>query len=292
MLNQFCEFANHLAHLRGHRPRRWPRVFDHVAAASRPGLRLAAFVSATGSAGTIAAGDRLKERYGARIVAVEALECPTMLENGFGEHNIQGIGDKHIPLIHNVMNTDVVVAVSDRATDELDVLFNTDAGRAYLVERQGVDADGRRPARATSASRRSATCSPPSRRRSCSASGPTTPSSPSPPTAPGSTAASGPRPLAASLRRTLRRASTPPRSSPSTSPSVGTDHIARVHRAGPQPHLQPRLLHVGRAAGHAARRVRGPPVAGVLAGAARPAPRVWDGLIDEFNDRTGPVADP
>ena len=75
----------------------------------RPGLRLAAFVSATGSAGTIAAGDRLKEQYGSRIVAVEALECPTMLENGFGEHNIQGIGDKHIPLIHNVMNTDVVV---------------------------------------------------------------------------------------------------------------------------------------------------------------------------------------
>ncbi len=70
---------------------------------------LAAFTSATGSAGTIAAGDRLKEEYGTKIVAVEALECPTMLENGFGEHNIQGIGDKHIPLIHNVMNTDVVV---------------------------------------------------------------------------------------------------------------------------------------------------------------------------------------
>ena len=63
------------------------------------------------------AGDYLKERYGSLIVAVEALECPTMLYNGFGEHNIQGIGDKHIPLIHNVMNTDVVVAVSDRATD-------------------------------------------------------------------------------------------------------------------------------------------------------------------------------
>jgi hypothetical protein len=61
-----------------------------------------------------------------------------MLENGFGEHNIQGIGDKHIPLIHNVMNTDVVVAVSDRATDELDVLFNTDVGRAFLVDRKGV----------------------------------------------------------------------------------------------------------------------------------------------------------
>ena len=82
-------------------------MFDTVAR-RRSRLRLAAFVSATGSAGTIAAGDRLKDEYGTKIVAVEALECPTMLENGFGEHNIQGIGDKHIPLIHNVMNTDVV----------------------------------------------------------------------------------------------------------------------------------------------------------------------------------------
>jgi cysteine synthase len=92
-------------------------------------------VSATGSAGTIGAGDWLKDRHGTKIVAVEALECPTMLRNGFGEHNIQGIGDKHIPLIHNVMNTDLVVGVSDRATDRLLVLFNTDAGRAYLADR-------------------------------------------------------------------------------------------------------------------------------------------------------------
>ena len=91
--------------------------------------------------GTIAAGDRLKDEYGTKIVAVEALECPTMLENGFGEHNIQGIGDKHIPLIHNVTNTDVVVAISDRATDELDVLFNTAAGRDYLVDRKGVSVE-------------------------------------------------------------------------------------------------------------------------------------------------------
>jgi cysteine synthase len=139
VLNQFCEFGNHLAHLEV-TAAALAAVFDHVVS-SRPGLRLAAFVSATGSAGTIGAGDRLKERYGARIVAAEALECPTLLENGFGEHNIQGIGDKHVPLIHNVMNTDVVVAVSDRATDELEVLFNTDAGRSYLVKRRGVDAE-------------------------------------------------------------------------------------------------------------------------------------------------------
>ncbi len=103
VLNQFCEFGNHLGHYEV-TGRALEHVFDRVSA-DRP-LQLAAFVSATGSAGTIAAGDRLKDLFGTRIVAVEALECPTMLENGFGEHNIQGIGDKHIPLIHNVMNTD------------------------------------------------------------------------------------------------------------------------------------------------------------------------------------------
>ena len=111
-------------------------------AKGRPDARLAAFVSATGSAGTLAAGDHLKENVRrARSSAVEAVECPTLLYNGFGEHNIQGIGDKHVPLIHNVMNTDVVIGVSDRATDTLLMLFNTDEGRKYLVERRGVDAD-------------------------------------------------------------------------------------------------------------------------------------------------------
>ena len=137
VLNQFCEFGNHLGHYEV-TGRALGHAFEVARAASGRDWRLAAFVSATGSAGTIAAGDRLKDDYGAKIVAVEALECPTMLENGFGEHNIQGIGDKHIPLIHNVTNTDVVVGISDHATDELDVLFNTPAGREYLAERKGV----------------------------------------------------------------------------------------------------------------------------------------------------------
>ena len=141
VFNQFCEFGNHLGHYEV-TGRALSHVFEYVAATiGRPGLRLAAFTSATGSAGTIAAGDRLKEQYGTKIVAVEALECPTMLENGFGEHNIQGIGDKHIPLIQNVTNTDVVVAISDHATDELDVLFNTPAGRDYLVDHKGFSVE-------------------------------------------------------------------------------------------------------------------------------------------------------
>jgi len=140
ILNQFSEFGNHLAHFAVTGPA-LGRVFEAFAEGPAPeGLRLAAFVSASGSAGTLGAGDWLKERYGARIVAVEALECPTMLYNGFGEHNIQGIGDKHIPLIHNVMNTDVVVAVSDRSTDALGVLFDAAAGKRLLAER-GVGAE-------------------------------------------------------------------------------------------------------------------------------------------------------
>lgn len=133
ILNQFSEFANHLGHyyVTG-------RALEHVVEASGGG-NLVAYVSASGSGGTLAAGDYLKERHGARIVAVEALECPTMLYNGYGEHNIQGIGDKHIPLIHNVMNTDDAVAISDQATDTLTLLFNTDVGRQYLIER-GLDA--------------------------------------------------------------------------------------------------------------------------------------------------------
>lgn len=136
ILNQFSEFANYLVH--------WlctgkalERVFEELRA-SEPDLRLAAFVAGSGSAGTLGAGDHLKQDYGARIVVVEPVECPTLLCNGFGEHNIQGIGDKHIPLIHNIMNGDLVVGVSDQSSDALNLLFNSDVGRTYLTSRRGL----------------------------------------------------------------------------------------------------------------------------------------------------------
>ncbi len=139
VINQFSEFGNYLAHYHCTGPAA-ARVFAHLAE-ERPGLKFAAFVAGTGSAGTLAAGDHLKEELGARIVAVEALECPTLMLNGYGEHNIQGIGDKHVPLIHNVMNTDAVVGVSDRSSDQLYLLFNTPRGRDYLARRRGVAQD-------------------------------------------------------------------------------------------------------------------------------------------------------
>jgi cysteine synthase len=139
IFNQFSEFGNHIAHhaLTG---RALEVVYESMRSAE-PDLRLRAFVSATGSAGTLGAGDYLRDRHGSKTVAVEALECPTMLRNGFGEHNIQGIGDKHIPLIHDVVATDFVIAIPDRATDRLEVLFTDPVGQGYLADRRGVPAE-------------------------------------------------------------------------------------------------------------------------------------------------------
>ena len=139
VINQFSEFGNYLAHYSCTGPAA-ARVFAHVAE-RQPGLRLAAFVAGTGSAGTLAAGDYLKEALGARVVVMEPLECPTLMLNGYGEHNIQGIGDKHVPLIHNVMNTDVIVGVSERSSDQLYHLFNTPRGHDYLAHRRRVAQD-------------------------------------------------------------------------------------------------------------------------------------------------------
>ena len=137
ILNQFSEFGNYLAHYVCTGPAL--RAVFEDAQRCDGGLRLAAFVAASGSAGTLGAGDYLKSELGAKIVAVEALECPTMLYNGYGEHNIQGIGDKHVPFIHNVMNTDLVVGISDRGTDALNLLFNSEVGQRDLAGRRRLD---------------------------------------------------------------------------------------------------------------------------------------------------------
>ncbi|HEX2848929.1 MAG TPA: pyridoxal-5'-phosphate-dependent protein subunit beta [Acidimicrobiales bacterium] len=141
VFNQFAEFGNHLVHYLC-TGRALGAVFEALQARDPTReLRLRAFVSASGSAGTLGAGDHLKDHYGASIAAAEALECPTLLRNGFGEHNIQGIGDKHVPLIHNANNTDFVVDVTDRATDQLSVLFSSPEGLGYLHDRRGVPDD-------------------------------------------------------------------------------------------------------------------------------------------------------
>ena len=140
IFNQFCEFGNTVIHYicTG---KALEKTFKDMQKKNRS-LKLRAFTSATGSAGTISAGDYLKDNYeDFKIVAVEALECPTLLYNGFGGHNIQGIGDKHVPYVHNVMNTDNIAGISDVSTDSLYLLFNTDAGKKYLKKKEVTDKD-------------------------------------------------------------------------------------------------------------------------------------------------------
>ncbi len=94
----------------------------------------AGFASATGSAGTIAAGDYLRTQYPhIKVAASEALQCPTLLMNGFGGHRIEGIGDKHVPWVHNVKNTNNVVAIDDEDCMRVLRLFNEKDGIDYLV---------------------------------------------------------------------------------------------------------------------------------------------------------------
>ena len=135
ILNQYSEYGNYIVH----RAVTGPALERMFAAHNTDGGTTArAFICASGSAGTLAAGDFLKRSIGTHTCVVEALECPTLLYNGYGEHNIQGIGDKHVPLIHNVMGTDFVIGVSDRGCDALNMVFNTVAGRSYLSRHRHV----------------------------------------------------------------------------------------------------------------------------------------------------------
>ena len=137
IFNQFDEFGNYLWHyaVTG------PAMAEVLETAMGPSDVFRGVTLTTGSAGTIASGDYLKQVYpNSKIVAGEAVQCPTMLYNGFGEHRIEGIGDKHIPWVHNVKNTDFAVGLDDEATMSLIRLFNEPAGIDYLID-QGVKPD-------------------------------------------------------------------------------------------------------------------------------------------------------
>ncbi|MFB3056018.1 MAG: pyridoxal-phosphate dependent enzyme [Ignavibacteriaceae bacterium] len=131
IFNQFDQFGNSVWHyeITGSTIE---TLFNDIKSGKQ---RLSAYVSATGSAGTIAAGDYLRNvNPSIKILATEALQCPTLLMNGYGGHRIEGIGDKHIPWIHNVKNTDTVAAIDDEDTLRILRLFNEDAGKEVLIE--------------------------------------------------------------------------------------------------------------------------------------------------------------
>ena len=135
IFNQFEEMGNYLWHYQV-TGSAFEDVFEHI---KRPGDHFAGACFTSGSAGTLASGDYLKEKYPHLKLAVgEALQCPTILDNGFGGHRIEGIGDKHIPWIHNVKNTDMAIAIDDEDSQRLLRLFNSPEGQKYLEKELGL----------------------------------------------------------------------------------------------------------------------------------------------------------
>jgi cysteine synthase len=133
ILNQFEDFGNYRFHF-------------HCTGGSAVELsrelgygQISAFVSAMGSAGTIAAADRIKHEHpGCRTVGVEPIQCPTLFNVGYGGHAIEGIGDKHVTWVHNVRSMDMLVCIDDQAC--LEALQLLQEGRETLGAELGLDA--------------------------------------------------------------------------------------------------------------------------------------------------------
>lgn len=137
ILNQFAELGNHLWHyeVTGH------AMEEVLRAEMGPNDKFAGVCLTSGSAGTLGSADYLKEVFpGSKFAVGEALQCPTLYNNGFGDHRIEGIGDKHVPWIHNVKNTDMVICIDDNDALGLFRLFNEPNGQEYLRD-QGVSED-------------------------------------------------------------------------------------------------------------------------------------------------------
>lgn len=136
IFNQFEEMGNHLWHytVTG------KAIQDLFETVKGEHGRLYGMAFTSGSGGTLASGDYIKEQYPhAKLAVAEALQCPTLLNNGFGGHRIEGIGDKHVPWVHNVKNTDMVIAIDDEDSQNLLRLFNDKTGKAYLIKELGLD---------------------------------------------------------------------------------------------------------------------------------------------------------
>ena len=136
IFNQFEEMGNYLWHY---------NITGNAIETAFEGIKgtdgvFASICLTSGSAGSLGAGDYLKQKYPYSKIAVgEALQCPTILNNGFGAHRIEGIGDKHIPWVHNVKNTDMAIAIDDNDSMALLRLFNEPAGKAFLTDDAGID---------------------------------------------------------------------------------------------------------------------------------------------------------
>ncbi len=135
-LNQFEEFGNPLWHnvVTG-------AAMDEVYVQEKKGnQRFSGIFLTQGSAGTLGCAENLRKKYPLmKVAAGEALQCPTLLYNGYGGHRIEGIGDKHVPWVHNIRNMDMSVGIDDDAVIRIMRLFNEPEGKKYLINELKMD---------------------------------------------------------------------------------------------------------------------------------------------------------
>jgi cysteine synthase len=137
-LNQFSEFSNPLWHYNVTGPALEELFIKHAAA----GQRLAGIHLTQGSAGTLSSAEYLRSKFPLiKVGAGEALQCPTLLHNGFGDHRIEGIGDKHVPWILNARNLDAAVAIDDNYVVRCMRLVNEPIGQQLLLEKGMTQAE-------------------------------------------------------------------------------------------------------------------------------------------------------
>ncbi len=131
-LNQFSEIGNALWHYAVTGP-----AMEEVFELEKKGeQRFSALFLTQGSAGTLGCAEYLRKKYPTfKVCAGEALQCPTLLYNGYGGHRIEGIGDKHIPWIHNIKNMDMVAGIDDEPNMHIMRLFNEPEGKKLLIEK-------------------------------------------------------------------------------------------------------------------------------------------------------------
>ncbi len=135
-LNQFSEIGNPLWHyaVTG------PAMEEVFQAEKKENQRFSGLFLTQGSGGTLGCGEYLREKFPSiKVCAGEALQCPTLLYNGYGGHRIEGIGDKHVPWIMNLKNIDMVVAIDDQINLNIMRLFNEKEGKNWLIKEIGLD---------------------------------------------------------------------------------------------------------------------------------------------------------
>ena len=141
VLNQFESFGNYMFHyyVSGNS---MDKVLKELKDKGIGQGHASALVSSMGSSGSIAAGDRLKQLYSnCKIIGLEPIKCPTLYNNGYGDHDIQGIGDKHVTWIHNVMNMDAIMCIDDVECKKVLQLFSDPVGKEFLMNKVGLPHD-------------------------------------------------------------------------------------------------------------------------------------------------------